>query len=49
MGTGTEVRRLLAATESPKYRAIFTTAYGAGLRIGEVRHLTSVTSTVVAA
>ena len=38
MGTGTEVRRLLAATESPKYRAIFTTAYGAGLRIGEVRH-----------
>ena len=37
--TGTEVERLLAATESPKYRAIFTTAYGAGLRIGEVRHL----------
>lgn len=37
--TGTEVERLLAATESPKYRAIFTTTYGAGLRIGEVRHL----------
>jgi site-specific recombinase XerD len=37
--TGGEVQRLLAATVSLKYRAIFTTAYGAGLRIGEVRHL----------
>ena len=34
-----EVERLLAATESPKYRAIFMAAYGAGLRIGEVRQL----------
>ena len=34
-----EVERLLAATESAKYRAIFMTAYGAGLRIGEVRQL----------
>jgi integrase/recombinase XerD len=34
-----EVERLLSATDSPKYRAIFMTAYGAGLRIGEVRQL----------
>ncbi len=37
--SGTEMERLLAATESPKYRAIFATAYGSGLRIGEVRRL----------
>lgn len=30
--SGTEVARLLAATTSLKYRAIFTLAYGAGLR-----------------
>ena len=34
-----EVERLLEATESPKYRAIFMAAYGAGMRIGEVRRL----------
>lgn len=34
-----EVQRLLDATESAKYRAIFMTAYGAGLRVGEVQHL----------
>jgi site-specific recombinase XerD len=32
--SGTEVARLLAATTSPKYRAIFMLAYGAGLRVG---------------
>ena len=37
--SGSELERLLAATKSPMYRAIFVTAYGAGLRIGEVRHL----------
>jgi site-specific recombinase XerD len=34
--SGTEVQQLLAATTSPKYRAIFMLAYGAGLRIGEL-------------
>jgi integrase len=34
--TGSEVERLLGAVRSIKYRAILTTAYGAGLRIGEV-------------
>ncbi len=37
--SGAELERLLAATKSPMYRAIFVTAYGSGLRIGEVRHL----------
>ena len=37
--SGTEVARLLDATTSPKYRAIFMLAYGAGLRIGEVTAL----------
>lgn len=32
--SGTEVQQLLAATTSPKYRALFMLAYGAGLRIG---------------
>jgi integrase/recombinase XerD len=36
---GSEVELLLAHTRSPKYRAIFMLAYGAGLRIGEIRHL----------
>ncbi|HVW30266.1 MAG TPA: tyrosine-type recombinase/integrase [Polyangiaceae bacterium] len=34
--TGSEVERLLGAVQSIKYRAILTTAYGAGLRIEEV-------------
>jgi site-specific recombinase XerD len=33
--SGTEVESLLGAVHSPKYRAILTTTYGAGLRIGE--------------
>jgi site-specific recombinase XerD len=37
--TGTEVERLLAATDSPKYYAIFILAYGAGLRVGEITAL----------
>lgn len=37
--TGPEVERILAATESAKYRAIFMLAYGAGLRIGEICQL----------
>jgi len=37
--SGSEVARLLAATESPKYRAIFMLAYGAGLRVGEITAL----------
>lgn len=37
--SGSEVERLLAVTASPMYRAIFMTAYGSGLRIGEVRRL----------
>jgi len=34
--SGSEVRRLLEATTSLKYRAIFMLAYGAGLRVSEV-------------
>jgi site-specific recombinase XerD len=34
--SGRDVETLFDAIESPKYRAILTTAYGAGLRIGEV-------------
>jgi integrase/recombinase XerD len=34
--SGSEVCKLLDAIESPKYRAVVMTAYGAGLRIGEV-------------
>jgi site-specific recombinase XerD len=34
--SGSEVRRLLDATTSLKYRAIFMLAYGAGLRVSEV-------------
>ena len=34
--SGSEVKRLLEATTSPKYRAIFLLAYGAGLRVSEV-------------
>lgn len=37
--SGSEVARLLAATDSPKYRAIFNLAYGAGLRVGEITAL----------
>ncbi len=37
--SGTELERLFAATESPMYRAIFMTTYGAGLRVSEVQHL----------
>ena len=37
--SGTEVLRLLAATTSLKYRAIFMLAYGAGLRVGEITTL----------
>jgi site-specific recombinase XerD len=37
--SGTEVARLLAATTSLKYRAIFTLACGAGLRVGEITTL----------
>jgi integrase len=34
--SGSDVQKLLAAITSIKYRAVLTTAYGAGLRIGEV-------------
>jgi site-specific recombinase XerD len=37
--SGSEVERLLAATDSPKYYAIFILAYGAGLRLGEITAL----------
>jgi site-specific recombinase XerD len=37
--SGSEVARLLASTDSPKYRAIFTLAYGAGLRVSEITGL----------
>jgi site-specific recombinase XerD len=37
--SGTEVDALLAAMESPKYRAIVMTAYGLGLRVSEVCRL----------
>ncbi len=39
--SGSEVARVLEATTSPKYRAIFMLAYGAGLRIGEITALTT--------
>lgn len=35
----TEVQRLLAAFDRPKYRAFFTTIYATGLRFGETRQL----------
>jgi len=34
--SGAEITQLLDAVRSVKHRAILTTAYGAGLRIGEV-------------
>ena len=37
--SGSEVNQLLAATRSPKYRAIFMLAYGAGLRVSELAAL----------
>ena len=37
--SGSEVARLLDATDSPKYLAIFNLAYGAGLRLGEITAL----------
>lgn len=37
--SGTEVAKLIDATTSTKYRAIFMLAYGAGLRVGEVSEL----------
>lgn len=37
--SGSEVGRLLEATDSPKYRAIFMLAYGAGLRVSEITAL----------
>jgi integrase/recombinase XerD len=37
--SGSEVARLLDATDSPKYRAIFMLAYGAGLRVSEITSL----------
>lgn len=37
--SGSEVQRLLEATKSPKYRALFGLMYGAGLRISEARAL----------
>jgi len=37
-----EVRRLLEAVESPKYRAILMTAYGAGMRISEACSLLTI-------
>jgi integrase/recombinase XerD len=37
--SGSEIARLLAATDAPKYRAIFNLAYGAGLRLGEITAL----------
>jgi integrase/recombinase XerD len=37
--SGSEIGRLLDATEQPKYRAIFMLAYGAGLRVGEITAL----------
>ncbi|MBW1879851.1 MAG: site-specific integrase [Deltaproteobacteria bacterium] len=40
--TPEDVQRLLAATEAPLYRTLFATAYGGGLRIGEVVALQTV-------
>jgi integrase/recombinase XerD len=37
--SGSEVVRLLEATESSKYRAVLVLAYGAGLRVGEIAML----------
>jgi integrase/recombinase XerD len=37
--SGSEVARLLDSTDSPKYRAIFMLAYGAGLRVREITTL----------
>jgi integrase/recombinase XerD len=37
--SGSEVARLFEATDSPKYRAIFMLAYGAGLRVSEITAL----------
>jgi site-specific recombinase XerD len=37
--SGTEINRLLAATDSPKYCSIFMLAYSAGLRVGEITAL----------
>lgn len=37
--SGSEVERIFACTHSAKYRAIFMSAYGAGLRISEIRNL----------
>jgi site-specific recombinase XerD len=37
--SGSDVERVFAHTKSTKYRAIFMLAYGAGLRVGEIRHL----------
>ena len=37
--SGTEINRLFAATDSPKYRAIFMLAYSAGLRVSEITAL----------
>jgi integrase/recombinase XerD len=37
--SGSEVKRLLDATTSAKYRAVFLLAYGAGLRVSEVAAL----------
>jgi len=37
--SGREIERVLEATSSAKYRAIFMLAYGAGLRVGEIRQL----------
>jgi site-specific recombinase XerD len=37
--SGSEVKQLLAATTSPKFRAIFMLAYGAGLRVSEITAL----------
>lgn len=37
--SGSEIEHLLACTRSTKYRAIFMLAYGAALRVGEIRHL----------
>lgn len=37
--SGSEVKRLLKATTSLKYRAVFMLAYGAGLRVSELAAL----------
>src|SRR5713226_2394983 len=40
-----EITLLLQAAPGPKYKAVFATAYGAGLRVSEVVALRSATST----